>query len=228
MLYWHRKYGRNRTTMTAYTDTGHTLTIISTGIPNPVHVYEKGPGDQKKTRFATVPSTELAILCAEQQNLYNLRGAAYGPEDSTKRANGRREKAAQVLSQTKHGPQDHFVIQVPKGQSLTVQRVLEWIGLQLLIAPHLPPEDWTMPGLVPQAMIREAAAQVNEDLDKDGLKPLLKLPPILAEADHPQEWLEFLHREYRWDREQKLTARIWEEEGRSWPETAAAHPRLTA
>ena len=228
MLYWHKKYDRNRTTMTAYTETGHTLTIISTGITNAVHTYEKGPGDRKKTKIATVPSTELAMLCAEQQHLYNLRGAAFGPEDSPKTANGRREKAAEVLEQMKHGPQDHFVIQVPKGQSLTAQRVLESAGLQLRMAPHLPPEDWTIPGLVPQTMIREAAVQVNEDLDRDGLAPLLKLPPILGGTDHPEEWLAFFHREYRWDRAQKLAARVWEEEGRSWPETAAGYPKLTA
>lgn len=229
MLYWHKNYNRKSLTMMAYTPTGHRMTIISTGIPNRVHAYMTGPDKwQKKTLIATVPSIEHAMLCAEEHNLYNLRGAAYGPEGSPETANGRRERAAKVLEEMEHGPQDHFVIQVPQFQSPTAQRVLEWIGLHLRMTPYLPPEGWTIHGLVPQTMIREAAVQVNEDLDRDGLAPLLKLPPILGRTDHSEEWLAFLHREYRWDRKQKLAARVWEEEGRSWPETAAGYPKLTA
>ena len=124
MLYWHRKYARNRTTMTAYSDTGHTITIISTGITNPVNVYETAPGARSKRRFATVLSIENAMLCAEERNLINLRHAAYAPGDSPEAANGKQDKAKQALKELKSGPKDYFILEVPKVQSLTAQRVL--------------------------------------------------------------------------------------------------------
>ena len=228
MLYWHRKYARNRTTMTAYSQSGHTLTIISTGITNPVNIYETAPGARKKCRFATVPSIENAILCAEERNLINLRHAAYAQEDSQEVSADKRVRARQALQELDSGPKDYFILEVPKVQTLTAQRVLELAGLRLRLAPHQPAPGYNMPYLVPQTRIYEAAMRVNEDLDRDGLQPRLQPPPILGDPDNPQRWLDFFHREYRWNRDQEITARLWEDRGDSWAEVAANHRQLMA
>lgn len=228
MLYWHRKYARNRTTMTAHSDTGHTLTIISTGITNPVNVYETAPGARSKSRFAIVPSIENAILCAEERNLINLRHAAYAPEDSPEATSGKRAKALSVLQELESGPKEYFILEVPRVQSLTAQRVLELAGLRLRLAPHQQDASHPISSLVPQSRIYEAAKRVNEDLEKERLEPRLKLPPILGDPEHPQHWLDFFHQEYRWNREQEITGRLWQERGISWPEAAASHRRLMA
>lgn len=230
MLYWHRKYARSRLTMTAYSDTGHTLTIVSTGIINPVNVYETAPGARHKSRFATVPSIENAILCAEERNLINLRHAAYAPEDSEEVTHDRRLRARQTLEELESGPNDYFILEVPKVQSLTAQRVLELAGLRLRLrlGPHQPSPGYDMPYLVPQTRIYEAAMRVNDDLEKDELEPRLQLPPILGDPDHPQRWLDFFHLEYRWNQKQDITARLWEQRGDSWTEVAANHRQIMA
>ena len=228
MLHWHRKYARNRTTMTAYSDTGHTLTIISTGITNPVNVYESAPGAKNKSRFATVPSIENAILCAEERNLINLRHTAYAPEDSPGVDSSRRARARRALNELDSGAKDYFILEVPRMQTLTAQRLLELASLRLRLAPHQPKPGYDMPSLVPQTRIYEAAKRVNEDLDKDGLQPRLELPPILGDPDNPRRWLEFFHHEYRWDQNQQITARLWQDRGGAWDETAACYCQLMA
>ena len=129
MPHWRHSYARKRTTRTAHSETGHTLTIIATSITEPVHVYQTAPGEKNRTRIATVPSTELALPVAEHHNLINLRGAAGFPEDAPGPVDHRRALAQQALDDLKSGPKDHFIIEVPKTQSLTAQRVLEHLGL---------------------------------------------------------------------------------------------------
>ena len=84
-----------------------------------------------------------------------------------------------------------------------------------------------MTALVPQSRIYEAARAVNQDLDRDGLQSLLKLPHILDTPDNPGRWLEFLHREYECDRNQHITARLWELRGDRWQDVASRHHQLT-
>ena len=138
MLHWQKTYSRSRLTMTAHSETAHTLVIISTGITNPVHVYETAPGQKGKTRFATVPSIELAMLAAEDRNTVNLRGTAGSAEAQPGPLGDRRERARKILDELETGPKDYFIIEVPKTQSLNAQRTLELAGLHLRMAPHHP------------------------------------------------------------------------------------------
>ena len=228
MLHWQKRHSRNRLTMTAHSETGHTLTIISTGIPNPVLVYETAPGKRTKTRFATVPSIELAMLTAEDRNVVNLRGTAGAPEHLPGPRGDRRERARLILDDLQSGPKDYFIITVPKSQSLNAQRTLELAGLHLRMAPHHPSPDYRLPSIVPQTRIYQAAKAVNEDLARDGLQPMLKLPDILGTPDHPAQWLDFLHQEFEWDRDLNITARLWERRGEDWPATASRYPQTLA
>ena len=225
MLHWQKRHSRNRLTMTAHSETGHTLTIISTGIPNPVLVYETAPGERTKTRFATLPSIELAMLTAEDRNVVNLRGTAGAPEHLPGPRGDRRERARLILEDLQSGPKDYFIIEVPKTQSLNAQRTLELAGLHLRMAPHHPDPGYRLPSIVPQTRIYQAAKAVNEDLARDGLQPLLKLPDILGTPDHPAQWLDFLHQEFEWDRDLNITARLWERRGEDWPATASRYPQ---
>ena len=228
MLNWHKKYSRDRATMTAHTDTGHTLMIVSTGITNPVQVYETAPGEKGRTRFATVPSIELAMLAAEERNLVNLRAAAGSPEGPPDPADERRARARSMLDHLESGPKNYFIIEVPKAQAVTAQRTLELVGLHLRMAPTYPNHAYRMHAIVPLSRIYEAAKAVNEDLSKDDLQPRLELPPTIGEPENPAGWLEFLHREYVWDRHAVLTGRLWQMRGERWRDVAARYPQKMA
>ena len=228
MLHWNKKYSLNRATMTAHTDTGHTLTIISTGIPNPVQVYETAPGDKSRTRFATVPSIELAMLAAEERNLVNLRATAGSPEEPLNAGDERAARARSMLDHLESGPKDYFIIEVPKVQSLTAQRTLELVGLHLRMAPSHPNPAYRIPAIVPQTRIYEAAVAVNADLQRDHLQPLLRLPPTIGETERPGPWLEFFHQEYLWGRNVAITGRLWQMRGERWQDVAARYPQTLA
>lgn len=226
MIHWNRRYSRKKLTMTAHTTTGHVLQIISTGIPNPVHLYVKSPGSKTNARVATVPSIPLAILCAEEHNLYHLRGAAQPPEgaevnpDTT--AQARRD-----LEEIRSGPTDAFIITVPKAQSMAAQYALEHSGIMLKIEPHQLPPGHRMSALIPKSSIYEAAKAVNQHLQELGLRPLMQLPPILGDPDHPQTWLEFLHNEYRWDNPVSIRECLWQSRAEPWEEVALRYRKLT-
>lgn len=225
MLNWHRKYSRSRMTLTAHSPTGHTLTIISTGIPNPVHLHQTAPGDSAKTRLATVPSIPLAMLCAEEHNLTNLRRSARPerPEEIPEQVQCR---AREALDRLHEGPREHFILEVPALQSLSAQSNLPWAGIMATLQPYHPPAGFRMGSTVPQGMIWKAAKAVNHDLEAEGLSPALQPPPTLGDPERPERWLEFFHWEYQWDKDQAITARLWQARGESWRQVARRYPHL--
>ena len=225
MLHWHSQYSRTRLTLTAHSLTGHTFRITSTGIMHPVHLGMQSPGQKNPTRVATVPSIPLAKLCAEHHNIHNLRVEANREEeDSLTRQ--RRDQARKAQQDMRDGPKDHFIISVPKCQSLNAQYALTQTGIQVQMEAHFPAEEYQVGHLVPETGIRKAVNAVNEDLDSMGMGPKLTTPPLLGNIDNPLEWLDLLHREFRWEAHEKISARLWQARGEDWRNVAKRHPRL--
>ena len=225
MLQWHRQPDRTKLTLTARSPTGHTFKITSTGVMTPVHLSVQPPTERTGTRASTVPTIPLAKLCAEELNMYNLRADAHGAaEDGASQQ--RRKLAQEALTDLTDGPKDHFVIEVPRTQSLTAQYALPQAGLVLGMEAHFPPEGYRTSRLVPESGIRQAAAAVNAELQTLDIRPALRLPPLFADVERPQQWLDFMHREFRWNSSAKITRHLWQERGDAWADVAERYPEI--
>ena len=224
MLTWNRTYSRVKLTMEAQPEPGYRYEIISTGVPNPVNVHATTPYLPRK-RAATVPTIELAMLCAEQLWRWAINNDAH--PDNAGVTDQRRQAAQARLEDLMSGPKVHYIIEIPTTQMMTAQYSLAHAGLNIDMRPHFPDGEMDPETVVDENRIYEAVSAVNQDLASQHLAPLLKVPPLMYHVENPQQYLEMLQREYRWKQMSTPAGRRWEERGERWPDVAARYPALT-
>ena len=233
MLQWTRNHSRSGDYMTAWTPTGHRFRISITETAAPVRLtMKKWPRGAEKL-IAKTPTIDLAILCAEQLNIFNLRHRARPKEDS-KYLEHEQQSAAKELEQIRNGPKVRFVIEVPEQHSMLVQETIAELPAISHIAPCPPLSPLDIGACVPPLSIHDAVRRVNQDLEAMGLSPVLKRPESLGRPDHPEKWLDFLHQEYLWTNspecsdlgKRSIRRRLWGSTPDEWRETAAKYPEI--
>ena len=147
-MQWNTRYSRKSTTDYATGNNGRRYEAVSTGLTNPVRVYQLGPQPAPKGRkpkrvpIGQVPNLALARLAAEETERIHRNGDLHGDANT-------REREQNLRLHEQQGEQAVYLLSVPASQMLTAQICLEATGIgarldfhRLVLQPHMIGEAW--------------------------------------------------------------------------------------